>query len=154
MPVIGILLSIGIYSNAGSGSLNLGVLNKDNSVIASDMVRSLSKESRFKITPVNEKDIKNAVATGKTDCVLVIPRGFGDGIRNSHWQQVEVISIKSQTATAWVSSYLNTYTRNLLDIAEASGGNKDIFNKIYGNFNQEKRMLKVSQVQDRTKSRV
>lgn len=47
---------------------------------------------------------------------------------------------------------MNIYTKNLRDIAVASGGKQEIFNKIYDNFQQEKLSLKVSKVQDRTKS--
>ncbi|MCL6478291.1 MAG: ABC transporter permease [Peptococcaceae bacterium] len=153
LPVIGILVSIGSYGHVSSVNLKMGVLNRDNSIIADDMIRSLGREDKFKITPVDEREIENALTTGKIDCVVIIPRDFGDSVRNNQPQQVEVVSIKGKAATAWVSSYLNTYAGNLFAMAEASGGDKDNFSRIYGDFTREKPALKVSQVQDRTRSK-
>lgn len=153
LPIIGILVSMSIYGNSGSSSMSLGVIDKDKSVISSDMVSSLSKGDKFKVTAVAENEIDSSITSEKVDCVLVIPRGFADGIYNGNTKQVEVTSIKGEAATAWIENYCNIYLKNLSDIAEASGGKKEVFDKIYDNFKQEKLSLKVNTVQDQTKSK-
>lgn len=153
LPLIGILVSMGVYKNVGSGSLRLGVLNRDNSVLTADLIASLGGENRFKITGIDESALDNAVTTGRLDCVLIIPRGFGAGVINNHMPRLEVVSIKGEAATAWVSNYLNTYCTNLRDMAAAAGGSKAAFDSIYSASRQEKPSLVVSPVQDNSASK-
>jgi ABC-2 type transport system permease protein len=153
LPVIGILVSMVASNHSGPGSLSLGVLNRDSGAIADDMIASLGRENRFKITPLAEKDLENAVTAGRVDCVLVIPRGFGEGIVNNHFNKLELVSIKGEAATAWISGYLNAYCANLLEIAGAAGGNDAAFHSIYQGFRQEQPALQVSAVADNATSK-
>lgn len=152
VPIMGLLFSMAAYATTGAAPLKIGVCDQDKSSMAGDLVKALSKEEKYIVTIVGAKEIENKLTAGKVDCVIVIPQGFADGIYNNRPKQLEVVSIKGEAATSWVKNYLNIYSRNLLDIAVASGWKQEIFKQIYDNFQQEKLSLKVNKVQDRTKS--
>ena len=50
MPIIGTLISFSIYGNAGQGTLNIGVINKENESIANDTVKFLEEINHVKVS--------------------------------------------------------------------------------------------------------
>lgn len=153
LPVIGMLVSIAAYGNVGLTSVHIGVIDNDQSALAGDFVQSISQQQNMKITTLIEGEKESQISSGKVECVLVIPESFADGIYNKNLKQVEIFSIKGEATTAWITSYTNIYLRNLQDISEASGGNKETFDKIYNNLKEDKLSLQVKQVQDQTHSK-
>jgi len=153
LPIIGMLVSIGVYSNLGSTSVRIGVIDNDQSALVGDFVQSISQQETMKVTAVTEGEKERQISSGKVDCVLVIPVGFAEAIYNGNIKPVEIFSIKGEAATAWIQSYTNIYLRNLQDISEASGENKNTFEKIYNNIKQAKFSLQINKVQDQTKDK-
>jgi ABC-2 type transport system permease protein len=131
----------------------MGVIDHDQSTLAADFVQSISKQEIIKVMALADQEKENMISSGKVDCVLVIPKGFADGIYSSNLKQVEIFSIKGEAATAWIQSYANSYLRNLQDISEASQGNQQTFETIYNNLKQDKLFLQVNKVQDQTKDK-
>lgn len=150
LPIIGMLVSIAAYGNAGSGSVHIGIIDNDRSALAGDFVQSISQQQTRKVTVMTEGEKESQISTGKVECVLVIPEGFSKGIYNRNLKQLEIFSIKGEAATAWIQNYTNIYLKNLQDIAEASGGNQETFDKIYNNIKRDKSSLQVKKVQDQT----
>lgn len=153
LPIVSILISLAAYSNLGAQTINIGVINSDNSLLASDMIKSMVKEDNFKITSAVENEISDKVSTGKLDCVLIIPEGFEEGVYSKKPKEIRIVSIKGEDTTTWIKSYANFYVKNLVDIAEASNGDKNIFNKIYENYKKGSLVLKVSKLEDKTQSK-
>jgi ABC-2 type transport system permease protein len=56
--------------------------------------------------------------------------------------------VKGEEATAWIESYVNIYTGNLLNIAKASDGKREVFNSIYENFRKGEAKLTTEKVAD------
>lgn len=153
LPIIGILVSIAFYGNSGSTSVRIGVIDKDQSVLATDFVQSLSQQQGFKVSAISEGQQESQITSGKLDCVLVIPEGFAGAIYNHNPKQVEILSIKGEAVTAWIQNYTNIYLRNLRDISNASEGKEETFNKIYNNIKLDKLSLQVNKVQDQSKDK-
>lgn len=151
IPILAVMFAMFVYGNSAAGAVKLGVDDQDKTGLAGDVVKSLS--DKFKVTPVSGNDMETSITSGKVDCVVIIPQGFAAGIYNGSFIQPEIVSIKGEASTAWVKNYLNIYSQNLLDIAEASAGNKDVFHKTYASFKQEKVPLKVDTVQDGARSK-
>lgn len=148
LPIIGILVSMAFYGSAGSGSVNVGIYDEDKTTISTDMIKSLEKQGKFKISYVEKNDINQKVTSGKLDCVLEIPVGFEQGIYKNNPKEVRILSIKGESVTVWIKNYMNLYIGNLVSINEASGGNKDTFIKIYNGYKEEKLTLKVNKLED------
>lgn len=66
MPIIGTLISFfNIYGNAGQGTLNIGVINKENESIANDTVKFLEEINHVKVSKVKESEVEDKL-TSKT----------------------------------------------------------------------------------------
>ena len=153
LPIIGMLVSVAVYGNVRSASVRIGVIDNDQSALAGDFIQSISQQETMKIMALADNEKESQISSGKVDCVLVIPKGFAEGVYNKNLKQVEIFSIKGEGATAWIQSYSNIYLRNLQDMAEAAGGNKATFEKLYNNLKQDKLCLQVKKVQDQTRNK-
>lgn len=148
-PVLCILISIGMYSNSGNGTVNMAVHDNDNSKLSSDVISMLKQNDKFKVTLLSENDIKSSIINQKNDCALVIPQGFQDSIYNGNAKSLQLISIKGQSVTVWVKTYVNYYIANLLDISRASGGNKEAFRSMYSGYKNQDIKLTVETIKDK-----
>lgn len=152
LPIIGMLVSIAAYSNVGSTSVRMGVIDNDHSALSGDYVQSMNQQQSLKVTAMSEGEKESQISSGTLDCVLVIPEGYADGIYKNHLKQVEIVSIKGEAATAWIQNYTNIYLRNLQDIAVAAGGDKATFEKLYNTLKQDKLSLIVKKIPDQTRN--
>lgn len=131
IPILCVLLSLTLYSSSGTGSSVVGIEDNDKSTISTDMVKTMNGNDKFKVKSIEDKDVKSSIVSQKVDCVLVIPKGFENSIRSGSAKKIQLISIKGESVTSWIKNYTNYYAQNLMDISRASGGNKQIFDKIY-----------------------
>jgi len=150
IPIITTIVSMKLYSSAGSGKTQIGILNKDKGIFSKNLISSIEKKEGFKVQMVKEKDIKDKVSTGKLDCAIVIPETFTESIYSNSFKELEIMSIKGEGSTAWIQNYVNYYIKNLLDISKASSGNKEVFNKMYEGYKNSDLKLKVEKVEDNT----
>jgi ABC-2 type transport system permease protein len=153
LPVLFVLVSIGIHSGGGGGSVNIGIVDKDQSALSKDMVEAMSKENKFKLTVVAEKDQDKKLTSGELDSILIIPSGFSDRIYNNTSNPIELKSIKGEAATVWIKYYANIYVQNLLDVAKASEGSIGLFQKIYDSIQKSPLTLKENVIQNQSKSK-
>jgi ABC-2 type transport system permease protein len=153
LPILFILLSIVIHTGGGGGSVNIGIVDKDQSALSTDMVDAMSKEKKFKMTVVAEKDKDKKLTSGELDSIMIIPSGFSDSIYNNSTDPIEIVSIQGEVSTVWIKNYANIYVQNLLDIAKAAEGNKEEFKKIYDSFHKSPLSLKENVVQNQAKSK-
>lgn len=148
LPIVGILVSIGAYSSFGDSAQKVGLTVLDNSLLAEDFKAELGKQENFKLIDVDKSEINSKISTGKVECVLIIPEGFSDSIYNNSFKEIKIASAKGDTSTVWIKNYVNIYIKNLLDISEASGGDKERFDRIYETYRQGKLNLKINYVED------
>jgi ABC-2 type transport system permease protein len=153
MPAIFILIPIIIYSNVGSGSVKIGVIDRDKSTLSSDFAKSIGKQDSLKVTNINSENPKGEIAAGKVDCVITIPQGFEESVYNNSLKKPEILSLKGESSTAWINNYSNIYLRNLLDIWKASKGDKQAFNKMYDGLKKNSLSFKSTSVQDTSRGK-
>jgi len=144
LPIAGLLLTMLIYSGVQSGPVGIGIIDRDGSALSSDTLEALKSLKGYTVSEVDEKDIKSSLLDGKLGAVVVIPEGYGMEIVAHQAPKVEIISIRGQDVTAWIQSYLNLHTRNLLDLSAASKGNQEAFDKLYTEYKSNR--LPVSEV--------
>ncbi|WP_027624183.1 ABC transporter permease [Clostridium lundense] len=133
LPIISFVITMNVYSNKASQNkaIFIGINNKDEKILSKDMVHYLISTKKFKFIQVKDKDIKDVVAKGDVDCVIVFPKDFTQSIYNGSFKGIDMFSIKGEAATALVKKYSNYYIKNLLDINKASKGDLNKFNRIY-----------------------
>lgn len=147
-----IFLSFSFADN--SSQLRIGIVNKDNSAISWDLINSLKKSDKFKIVLLNGSNVNDKVIKGDVDCAIFVPEGYGDSIISDKVQNLQIVSIKGEDATALIKSYINIYTMNLIDISKAAYGNKYTFNKIYSDYKNLSLNLKTVLLKDKSHSNI
>lgn len=139
------------FSFSSSSKLIIGIVNKDNGLLSIDMIKSLQNSEKFKIVGLTEGNINNSVIKGDVDCAIIIPKGFSDNIIGDNVPKIQIVSIKGKETTLAIQNYINLYIRNLKDISVSSNGNRDLFYKMYNEY--EKSPFKLSEVSVKDKSR-
>jgi ABC-2 type transport system permease protein len=140
--------SMALFGNGSSSPARIGISNYDNGMLSKDMIEDLKKIEKFKIIDVKDEDIKTMVSEGEVDSVLRIPEDFSDSLYKAQRKNMELVTVKGEEATAWIESYVNIYTGNLLNIAKASDGKREVFNSIYENFRKGEAKLTTEKVAD------
>lgn len=131
LPLAGVLLSMAIYSSAGTQPINVGLVDKDKSTISMDFAKALKATGSYTLTTLDENEIKGKLLDQKLDAAIIIPAAYGESIYKNSPEKMEVISIKGLDITVWVNNFIDIYTRNLSDISFASGGDRASFDKMY-----------------------
>lgn len=70
LPIIGTLISFSIYGNVGQGTLNIGVINKENQPIANDTVKFLEGLNHVNVSKIKESEVEDKL-TSKNLMVLL-----------------------------------------------------------------------------------
>lgn len=154
LPIAGVLLSILIYSNSQAGSVQLGLVNKDASTLASDFENLVSNVNGYTVYTMDESEVKNQLLDRKLDAVVVIPEGYSESIHSHQSPNITIMSIKGQEATVWIENYINLYTRNLMDLSVASEGNMDTFESMYKSYRTNRLKLSEATLEDKQTDRL
>ncbi|MGG1574713.1 ABC transporter permease [Fictibacillus sp. NRS-1165] len=131
VPLIGILIGIAVYGNTGPTTMHAGVVNEDHGKIANDTAKFVDGITNVKVTNVLPSQVKDKIASGKLDCVIVVGSGFSNSAMNGNPEHIEIISIKGASITGFVKSYVNTYLSNIAGLSKAAGGDQAVFQKMY-----------------------
>jgi len=147
LPVMGMLFSLVIYQNVpSSGKIRVGICNQDQSKLATDLVQALQKKENFKVSLVAVAKIKQVIVNDQTDLVVLIPKGFASQIEQQKPINFELISNKGSAVTRLIKSYLNLYLKNLLDLATAAEGKREVFAELYQGYQQERVQLRMKEI--------
>lgn len=151
LPVVLIMVFMGMQGSPSSSKVSIGIVNKDNTKIAGDMLNYLDSTHKFKIVPLNEDDLEDGVASGDIQFAIIIPEKMKEKIINKDIDKIEIVSIKGQDATVWIENYMNLYMKNIMDISKAANGQEENFNKMYEGYSKQELMLQSEFVMDNTK---
>jgi ABC-2 type transport system permease protein len=152
LPIASILISMSMYGSS-SATVRIGICDKDKSDLSQDLSGYLGSIERFKINKISEKEIKDKVLDEDADCAIIIPQGFSENILNGSVKNIDVVSIKGETVTAWVKNYVNMYIKNVADIGKVSGGDQKKFNKIYSGFKKGRLSIENIKIKDEYSSK-
>lgn len=153
VPIALVMFFMGMQGSSSSDSkVSVGIINKDNTEIAADMLKYLDSTKKFEIVPLNEENLEGKVSNGDVQFALIIPENMKYKILNQDIEKIEIISIKGEDVTVWIENYINMYMKNLMDISKAANGKEEIFNKIYEGYSKQELVLESKFVTDNTKS--
>lgn len=153
VPIALVMFFMGMQGSSSDSKLSIGIINKDNTDIATDMLRYLDSTKKFEIVPLNEENLEKKVSNGDVQFALIIPENMKDKILNQDIEKIEIISIKGEDTTVWIENYINMYMKNLMDISKAANGVEAVFNEIYEGYSKQELILESKLVTDSTKGR-
>lgn len=131
LPLLGVLLSMLIYSGAGTSSLNVGVADNDKSALSADLKGVLQGREGFRVLDVSEDAINKELLESRLDAAIVIPAGFGGSVYDGKVKKIDVVSLKGQSTTAWLEQALNAHIDSLSRLSAASDGDNALFDNMY-----------------------
>ena len=70
LPIIGTLIAFSEYGNVGQGTLNIGVINKENQPIANDTVKFLEGLKHVNVSKIKDSEVEDKL-TSKNLMVLL-----------------------------------------------------------------------------------
>lgn len=138
------------FNYADNTQLRIGVVDKDGSNLAKDMINRFESAKRFKITVIAEADVNDKLAEGDLDCALIISDGFEDGIISGNVKRPQVVSLKGQDATAWLKNNIDIFVKNTYDIAKAAKGDRTTFDRMYEGYKKAGSEPKTVMVEDKS----
>ncbi|MBW9157053.1 ABC transporter permease [Clostridium tagluense] len=153
LPIVLVLIFMSLQGPSSDSKVSLGVINKDNTEIAVDMLKYLDSTEKFKIVPINEENLEDKVSNGDVQFALIIPENMKEKILKRNMENIQIVSIKGQDATVWIENYIDMYMRNLMSISKAANGKEEVFNKIYKGYSKQELTLQSKVVTDNTKGR-
>jgi ABC-2 type transport system permease protein len=153
VPLIGIFISFLVYGNPTSQVLKVGVVNQDRQAIANDTILFLAKLQNVHVEKINNSTVNEKVSNGALDCVIILNKGFSEGIVSGKPGNIQIVAIKGEEVTGFVKSYLYQYLDNIILISKASAGDNNKFEKMYRNYQQDHFKLSTKSLKDTSKSK-
>ena len=153
LPIIGSLISFSIYGNVGQGTLNIGVVNKENQYIANDTVKFLEGLNHVKVSKIKESEVEDKLTSKKLDGVITLNKGFSQSVRDGKPSHIEVASIKGDQVTGFVKSYLYNYIDNIVAISKVAQNDQSTFDNMYAGYQKSLFKVKAETLQDTSKNK-
>ncbi|WP_439742201.1 ABC transporter permease [Bacillus pseudomycoides] len=153
LPIVGSLISFSIYGNVGQGTLNIGVVNKENQYIANDTVKFLEGLNHVKVSKIKESEVEDKLTSKKLDGVITLNKGFSQSVRDGKPSHIEVASIKGDQVTGFVKSYLYNYIDNIVAISKVAQNDQSTFDNMYAGYQKSSFKVKAETLQDTSKNK-
>ncbi|WP_377866133.1 ABC transporter permease [Bacillus sp. R86525] len=153
LPIIGTLISFSIYGNVGQGTLNIGVINKENQPIANDTVKFLEGLNHVNISKIKESEVEDKLTSKKLDGVVTLDSGFSESVREGKPGHIEISSIKGEQVTGFIKSYLYNYIDNVAAISKVAGTDQSAFDSMYAGYQKGSFKVKAETLEDTSKNK-
>ncbi|WP_342718960.1 ABC transporter permease [Bacillus paramycoides] len=153
LPIIGTLISFSIYGNAGQGTLNIGIVNKENEPIANDTIKFLEGLNNVNVSKIKESEVEDKLTSKKLDGVITLESGFSKSIREGKPDHIEVASIKGDQVTGFIKSYLYNYIDNVAAISKVAGTDQSTFDTMYAGYQKNAFKMKTETLEDTSKNK-
>ncbi|WP_312116904.1 ABC transporter permease [Brevibacillus reuszeri] len=137
LPIVGVLISMLIYSSVSTSTIRVGVINQDGSQpITLDTIRFLEGLSHVKVTVTDEQTLQSDIVKGNLDTGIIFEEGFADSIRRGQPDHLNMVSVKGIQVTAYVKTMLQSYLGNIAAIGKEAKGDEAAFSSIYAAYSQ------------------
>ncbi|PEM04395.1 ABC transporter permease [Bacillus cereus] len=153
LPIIGTLISFSIYGNAGQGTLNIGIVNKENEPIANDTIKFLEGLNHVNVSKVKESEVEDKLTSKKLDGVITLDSGFSKSVREGKPDHIEISSIKGDQVTGFIKTYLYNYIDNIAAISKVAGTDQSIFDNMYAGYQKGSFKMKTETLEDTSKNK-
>ncbi|MDR4947988.1 ABC transporter permease [Neobacillus cucumis] len=148
VPLLGIFIAFLAYGKTGPSYLQTGIVDLDQTTISKNTVSFISSLKNVKTSKLAESEVKNKIASGALDCVIILEPGFSEAIMKGEKPEVQIVSIKGAQVTTYIKAYLNNYIGNLSSLSTAANGDVTVFNTLYQNYQDSKFKVSTHSLKD------
>ncbi|GAA3411297.1 ABC transporter permease [Paenibacillus hodogayensis] len=155
LPIVGVLVSMLLYSNENSGTLHIGIVNRDgDQTITQNAIRFLESMNQVKVTSVaDEPTLNGQIAAGQLDSGILFGAGFASSVRKGEPEQLTLVSVKGAQVTAYVKSMLHGYIGNVAAIGRNAPDDAR-FAMLYDAYDRQSFKLTAETVQDTSNTKI
>jgi ABC-2 type transport system permease protein len=153
MPLVGIIIALMAYGGGEQPILKVGIVNQDQSEITTDTIEFLKGLENVKVSMLESREVQDEISSGNLDSVITFEKGYTASVMKGEPDHVHITSIKGAVITSYVKSYLNQYVRNISTISFTAGGNQQIFEQMYLDYQQTDYKLSTHMLEDTTKNK-
>jgi ABC-2 type transport system permease protein len=115
-------------------TVKVAILDKDQTKLTSDLVKNI--QSKAEIRKVKENEITKQLKEIKVDYVLVIQKGFTEGVIHGEGGGIEGYSVKESNFSKPVSTFLEQWIGHAKSISEAVHHDQNAFYTMFTNYDQ------------------
>ena len=149
LPLGGVILSLLIYGTTGTTPLKVGITNLDTGALSAEIKTALAQTDNFEIHEIEEGEVNDKLLDNELYAAIIIPDGYSQSIYDGSTPSIEVVSVKGNDSTVWVSRILNSYTDTLFQLSVAANGDKAAFDNMLAQYKEVGPELTVVQVEDK-----
>ncbi|MBB6675016.1 ABC transporter permease [Cohnella nanjingensis] len=149
LPLIGVLVSMLLYGSFNGQPLRVGIVNADgDQALTQDAIQFIQGLDQVKITLMDDETLRSDIAAGKLDTGIRFGAGFGESLGAGRPADVQVLSVKGASVTAYVKAMLNDYLGNVASIAQSVQGDKAAFDRLYEAYRQSSFKVSAETLED------
>jgi ABC-2 type transport system permease protein len=153
LPLVGIFIALLAYGGDQKMILHVGIVNQDPSEITSDTIRFLKGLENVELSKIDASQVQDKISSGDLDTVITFEKGYSDGVLEGKPDHIQLTSIKGAAITAYVKSYLHQYIDNIATISYVAGGNQQVFQQMYTDYQQTDYKLTSQALEDTSKNK-
>lgn len=142
LPIIIFLVSINI-SNFGILTAKIAVIDNDKTAVTDKIGEEL--KNSYGSEKVDKDDIFDALKTEKVKCVIVIDKGFTNEIIKGQQPKIKVYDDKDSNLQKSIEYYINSYLKNVKEIAIKAKGNNSEFKREFEKFSVKTKYINASE---------
>ncbi|MBB3907534.1 ABC transporter permease [Anoxybacteroides rupiense] len=151
-PLIGIIISLLVYSGSNEKNVHIGIVNNDPHYITNDTIHFIKGLEHLSVTNIKESEIDDQITSGKLDCVLVFHPGFSKSVQQGRPDHLQIVSIHGSEITGFIKSYLYHYINNISALGKIANGDERTFLQMYERYQQSPFRTSVHSLKDTSKN--
>ncbi|WP_240371519.1 ABC transporter permease [Anoxybacteroides rupiense] len=151
-PLIGIIVSLLVYSGSNEKNVHIGIVNNDPHYITNDTIHFFKGLEHLSVTNIKESEIDDQITSGKLDCVLVFHPGFSKSVQQGRPDHLQIVSIHGSEITGFIKSYLYHYINNISALGKMANGDERTFLQMYERYQQSPFRTSVHSLKDTSKN--
>lgn len=118
----------------GSGYVNIGVIDNDNSKTSNLIISTLENKEGYNVNEINKNDINNLFSEKALNVAIEIHDGFEQEIINGDISKIKVTAIEDDGVGNLIRNFINMEMVNIRDISLASNKDKEVYYKSIDNY--------------------
>lgn len=113
-----------------SGTINVGVVDKDNSTLSKDLCNYLESSLGMEIISDDYDSLSALLIDRRLSAIIEVPRGFEGSAINGQPEKISITTLDDYENSAFIEAYLNSYMRGVSVIAQAADGSAQTFSEM------------------------
>ncbi|MGL4656349.1 MAG: ABC transporter permease [Sarcina sp.] len=135
-PVILSLFFIKIMPESTT-SLNVGIVNSNNSPSSTHIVEVIKDNPSIKIIEINEEKVKAAFANNEVSAVLEFDKDFEEKIIKGKGADIKIIGKEEDATHEIVEQTINPYIKNLENLALSADKSESKYDELLASYEKE-----------------